>query len=85
MFHPAELFNGFYFSSFLGIQRGEVDAFTDCSPFFGASPEFKVFYKVLVDQFVYCVIWSAPLTAIFMVKDADFEYRCRGTPRWCHG
>ena len=35
-----------------------------------------VFYKVLVDQFVYCVFWSAPTTAIvYGWKNADFAWK----------
>ena len=54
----------------------EVDAFYRLqSFFFGASPEFKVvIYKVLVDQFVYCVIWSAFNRNFYGWKDADFKW-----------
>ena len=34
VFHPAELFNGFYFSLFFGHSKGwRLMLFTDCSPF----------------------------------------------------
>jgi hypothetical protein len=66
-----------FFTLFWAFKGVEVDAFYRLqSFFFGASSEIQVvFYKVLVDQFVYCVIWSAPLTAIFYGwKDADFKW-----------
>ena len=75
---PRRTFQWFlFFPLFWAFKGVEVDAFYRLqSFFFGASPEFKVvLYKVLVDQFVYCVIWSAPLTAIFYGwKDADFKW-----------
>ena len=75
---PRRTFQWFlFFPLFWAFKGVEVDAFYRLqSFFFGASPEFKVvLYKVVVDQFVYCVIWSAPLTAIFYgLKDADFKW-----------
>jgi hypothetical protein len=66
-----------FFLLFWAYKGVEVDAFYRLQSFcFGESSELKVVvYKVLVDQFVYCVLWSAPLTAIFYGwKDADFEW-----------
>ena len=66
-----------FFLLFWAFKGVEVDAFYRLQFFcFGESSQFKVVvYKVLVDQFVYCVLWSAPITAIFYGwKDADFKW-----------
>ena len=55
----------------------EVDAFYRLQGFlFGQSNSFEViFAKVFTDQFIYCVIWAAPTTAIFYGwKNANFVW-----------
>ncbi len=66
-----------FFIFFWAIKGIEVDAFYRLQVFiFGESKSIGViFYKVLNDLFVYCVFWSAPVTAIFYGwKQADFAW-----------
>jgi hypothetical protein len=66
-----------FFLLFWSLKGVEVDAFYRLQSFcFGESAEFKVVLcKVVVDQFLYCVIWSAPVTAIlYGWKDAAFKW-----------
>ena len=57
-----------FFLIFWGVKGMEVDAFYRLQGyFFGYLANFQtILSKVLVDQFVYCIFWSAPCTAIFM-------------------
>ncbi len=69
---------GLFFLCFWGYKGMEVDAFYRLqSMLFGNSTEITVLAsKVFVDQFVYCVIWSAPMTAIcFGWKDSGFSWK----------
>ena len=64
-----------FFSIFWAIKGIEVDAFYRLQSYFlGNSSNWKtVSAKVFIDQFIYCVFWSAPLTALFYGwKDSDF-------------
>jgi hypothetical protein len=64
-----------FFLIFWGVKGMEVDAFYRLQGYlFGYSVDFQtIFSKVLVDQFVYCIFWSAPCTAFFYgLKRADF-------------
>lgn len=64
-----------FFLLFWACKGVEVDAFYRLQSYLlGESPTFPVvFAKVLVDQFIYCVFWSAPITAIFYGwKDSGF-------------
>ena len=74
---PNRISHWFCFFLFFWAFKGvEVDAFYRLQSFwFGETSEFKVVIcKVLVDQFIYCVIWSAPVTAIlYGWKDAKFK------------
>lgn len=66
-----------FFAVFWAIKGVEVDAFYRLQFFiFGGSQSVSViFFKVLNDLFVYCVLWSAPVTAIFYGwKDANFSW-----------
>ena len=66
-----------FFVVFWGIKGMEVDAFYRLQGFlFGQSNSFEViFAKVFTDQFIYCVIWAAPTTAIFYGwKNANFVW-----------
>ena len=67
-----------FFLLFWAVKGVEVDLFYRFQDFlFGRSTDaLVVFYKVLVDQFVYCVFWSAPTTAIvYGWKNADFAWK----------
>lgn len=64
-----------FFTIFWAIKGIEVDAFYRLQSYFlGNSSNWKVVSaKVIVDQFIYCVFWSAPVTALFYGwKDSDF-------------
>ena len=56
-----------FFLIFWGVKGMEVDAFYRLQGyFFGYLANFQtILSKVLVDQFVYCIFWSAPCTALF--------------------
>jgi hypothetical protein len=56
-----------FFLIFWGVKGMEVDAFYRLQGYlFGYSADFlTILSKVLVDQFVYCIFWSAPCTALF--------------------
>ena len=56
-----------FFLIFWGVKGMEVDAFYRLQGyFFGYSANVQtILSKVLVDQFVYCIFWSAPCTALF--------------------
>ncbi|MEK9772145.1 MAG: hypothetical protein VW576_01140 [Opitutae bacterium] len=64
-----------FFVLFWGVKGMEVDAFYRIQGYlFGQDNSWEViFSKVCTDQFIYCVFWSAPITAIFYGwKNADF-------------
>ena len=64
-----------FFVLFWGYKGIEVDAFYRLQGLlFGQNNSFQVILtKVCTDQFVYCVVWAAPTTAIFYGwKNADF-------------
>jgi len=68
----------FFFLFFWAYKGVEVDAFYRLQTLLvgGQSSFWTVFTKVVIDQFVYCIIWSAPLTAIFYGwKDAHFSWK----------
>jgi len=56
-----------FFLIFWGVKGMEVDFFYRLQGYlFGYSADFQtILSKVLVDQFVYCIFWSAPFTALF--------------------
>ena len=66
-----------FFVLFWAIKGIEVDAFYRFQGWlFGDTQSLRVvFSKVINDLFVYCVFWSAPVTAIFYGwKNANFEW-----------
>lgn len=66
-----------FFLMYWGIKGMEVDAFYRLQGYlFGYESSFStILTKVLVDQFVYCIFWSAPFTALFYGwKKAGFKF-----------
>ena len=66
-----------FFLIYWGIKGMEVDAFYRLQGYlFGYESTFcTILTKVLVDQFVYCIFWSAPFTALFYGwKKAGFKF-----------
>ena len=60
----------------LGFSGLDVDAFYRLQAwFFGSDNHWQtIVKKVLVDQFVYCILWASPVTAFFYEwKEADFS------------
>ncbi|MEM9478403.1 MAG: hypothetical protein AAGA58_01935 [Verrucomicrobiota bacterium] len=73
-----EVSHGLFFVIFWSTRGVEVDALYRLQAWlFGNDAEIgTIVTKVVVDQFVYCPFWSAPLTAIFYAwKDEDFSWR----------
>ena len=68
---------GAFFVLYWAFRGVEVDAFYRLqSILFGDGLDWStITVKVLVDQFVYCIVWSAPLTATcYGWKDAGFSW-----------
>ncbi len=68
---------GLFFVIYWSTRGIEVDAFYRLQAWlFGNELEWQtIVTKVLVDQFVYCPLWSAPLTAIcYIWKDVGFSW-----------
>ena len=66
-----------FFVFYWGIKGMEVDVFYRLQGYlFGYEATFgTILTKVLVDQFVYCIFWSAPFTALFYGwKKAGFKF-----------
>jgi len=66
-----------FFLIFWGVKGIEVDIFYRLQGYyFGYLANFQtILTKVLVDQFVYCIFWSAPCTAVFYGwKRAGFSF-----------
>jgi hypothetical protein len=75
--HGKELGWFCFFAFFWAVKGIEVDAFYRLqSILFGDAQEKSVVVsKVLFDQFVYCVLWAAPTTAVFYGwKNANFNW-----------
>lgn len=69
---------GLFFVIYWTTRGIEVDAFYRLQDWlFGNGTDWKtVVTKVVVDQFVYCPLWAAPLTAIcYGWKDAGFSWK----------
>lgn len=69
---------GLFFVIYWTTRGVEVDALYRLQAWrFGNDAEWKtISMKVFVDQFIYCPIWSAPLTAIcYGWKDAGFSWK----------
>ena len=69
---------GTIFVGYWALRGMDVDAFYRLQAFlFGHGVDWKtIITKVLVDQFVYCVIWATPVTALFYGwKEAGYCFR----------
>ncbi|MDF1658293.1 MAG: hypothetical protein P1U58_11825 [Verrucomicrobiales bacterium] len=76
--HGAALSWGLFFLIYWTVRGVEVDALYRAQALlFGDNAEWQtILTKVVVDQFVYCPIWSAPITAIsYGWKDAGFSWK----------
>ena len=77
---------GVFFVFFWAVRGTEVDAFYRLqSILFGDGLDWiTIVTKVFVDQFVYCVFWAAPVTAVFYGwKDCGFSWSLlRETSTW---
>ena len=69
--------SGLFFVFYWAARGTEVDAFYRLQGFlFGNEPDLAtIAIKVFIDQFVYCVFWAAPVTAVFYGwKDYGFSW-----------
>lgn len=76
-------FLGGVFVSYWGLRGMDVDAFYRLQAWiFGTGVDWQtIVSKVLVDQFIYCVIWASPITALFYGwKDSGYSWK-----RWRSG
>ena len=75
--------SGVIFLSYWAVRGIDVDAFYRLQAMiFGTGVDFKtIISKVLLDQFIYCVIWASPVTALFYTwREASFSIkRWKGT------
>jgi hypothetical protein len=68
---------GIVFVAYWGLRGIDVDAFYRLQTWiFGNGVDWKtIICKVLVDQFVYCVIWASPITVLFYVwKESGYSW-----------
>ena len=71
-------FLGGVFVSYWGLRGMDVDAFYRLQAWiFGTGVDWQtIVSKVLVDQFIYCVIWASPITALFYGwKDSGYSWK----------
>ena len=69
--------HGVLFVFYWALRGVDVDAFYRLQAWlFGSDNQWQtIAKKVLIDQFVYCVFWASPVTAIFYEwKEADFSF-----------
>ena len=69
--------HGVLFVFYWALRGVDVDAFYRLQAWlFGSDNQWQtIAKKVLVDQFVYCVFWASPVTAVFYEwKEADFSF-----------
>lgn len=78
--------HGSIFLFYWSLRGIDVDAFYRLQGLiFGNVVDFKtIVYKVLVDQFLYCVFWASPVTAFFYTwKEANFSLgKWKGDKTW---
>ena len=78
--------SGIIFLGYWALRGIDVDAFYRLQEMiFGADVNFQtIVCKVLVDQFVYCLVWASPITAIFYTwREADFSIKqWKGSKSW---
>ena len=71
-------FHGVVFVAYWAMRGVDVDAFYRLQAIiFGNGVDWRtIVSKVLIDQFVYCVFWATPVTALFYSwKDVDFSIK----------
>jgi hypothetical protein len=80
------LWSGVIFLGYWALRGIDVDAFYRLQAIiFGTGVDLRtIASKVLVDQFLYCVFWASPITAIFYTwREAGFSIkRWKGTKTW---
>ena len=80
--------HGILFISYWGLRGVDVDAFYRFQSWlFGVDNTWQtIVQKVLFDQFVYCVIWATPITALFYEwKEAGYTLSFLNSPDWMNG
>ena len=80
------LWSGVIFLGYWAIRGIDVDAFYRLQAMvFGTEVDsLTIVSKVLVDQFVYCVVWASPITALFYTwREAGFSLKqWKGSKTW---
>ena len=80
------LWSGVIFLGYWAIRGIDVDAFYRLQAMvFGTEVDsLTIVSKVLVDQFVYCVVWASPITALFYTwREAGFSLKqWKGNKTW---
>ena len=78
--------SGVIFLGYWAIRGIDVDAFYRLQAMvFGTEVDLlTIIAKVLVDQFVYCVVWASPITALFYTwREAGFSLKqSKGNKTW---
>lgn len=77
--------HGVIFILYWALRGVDVDAFYRFQAWlFGAGNQWQtIFKKVLFDQFVYCVFWATPITALFYEwKDSEFSLSVPKSNDW---
>ena len=84
--HLKGFWSGLIFIGYWALRGIDVDAFYRLQAMvFGKGIDVKtIIFKVLFDQFIYCVIWASPITALFYTwREADFSIkRWKGDKTW---
>lgn len=71
------LLHGVVFVAYWALRGVDVDTFYRLQGWiFGNGVDWQtIFFKVCVDQFIYCVFWATPVTAgFYSLKEADFSF-----------
>ena len=68
---PERVWSGLIFIGYWALRGIDVDAFYRLQAMvFGKGIDVKtIIFKVLFDQFIYCVIWASPITALFTLGE----------------
>lgn len=80
------LWSGLIFLGYWALRGIDVDAFYRLQAMiFGKGVDLEtIICKVLVDQFIYCVVWASPITALFYTwREANFSIgQWKGDKTW---
>jgi hypothetical protein len=80
------LWSGLIFLGYWALRGIDVDAFYRLQAMiFGTGVDLEtIIFKVLVDQFIYCVVWASPITALFYTwREANFSIgQWKGDKTW---